>query len=152
MRRIEGAVHRELEALMASEGFPEVRAPQLAALAHIPRGSGIRMTELARLMQVTKGAATQLVSHLERLGYVERVQHPSDGRGVIVRPTPAADRGYELARARLAELEDAWRELVGSRRWATFSAVLEALADWQELRASRDATGQPAVQRRPDRP
>jgi DNA-binding MarR family transcriptional regulator len=132
MRRIDRAVHRELEALMAEEGFPEVRVAQLAALAHIPRGDGIRMTELAELMQVTKGAATQIVAHLERHGYVERIRDPLDGRGVIVRPTPAAERGYEVARARLADVESAWQRRVGNVRWATFRAVLDEIAAWQE--------------------
>jgi DNA-binding MarR family transcriptional regulator len=132
MRRIDRAVHRELETLMAEEGFPEVRVAQLAALAHIPRGDGIRMTELAELMQVTKGAATQIVAHLERHGYLERIRHPLDGRGVIVRPTPAAERGYEVARARLGEVEAAWRRRVGPARWETFRAVLDEIAAWQE--------------------
>ena len=133
MRRIDRAVHRELETLMTDHGFPEMRVAHLAALAHIPRGDGIRMSELAELMQVTKGAATQLVSHLERHGYLERVRHPSDGRGVIVRPTPAAERGYEVARERLADVEAAWRSRVGHARWETFRAVLHEIASWQEL-------------------
>lgn len=132
MRRLDRAVHRELETLLAAEGFPEVRVPHLAALAHIPRGDGIRMTELAERMQVTKGAATQLVTHLERHGYLQRIRHPSDGRGVIVRPTTAAERGYELARTRLADLETAWRRRVGTRRWDTFRTVLDEIADWQD--------------------
>src|ERR671933_2128969 len=84
MRRIDRAVHRELEALMAEQGFREVRVAHLAALAHIPRGDGIRMSELAELMQVTRGAATQIVSQLERYGYLARVRHPSHGRVVIL--------------------------------------------------------------------
>jgi DNA-binding MarR family transcriptional regulator len=132
MRRLDRAVHRELEALMAEHGFPEVRVAHLAALAHIPRGDGIRMSELAELMQVTKGAATQIVSHLERYGYLARVRHPSDGRGVIVRPTPAAERGYEVARERLADVEAAWRRRVGRARWEIFHAVLDEIACWQE--------------------
>jgi DNA-binding MarR family transcriptional regulator len=134
MRRLDRAVHRELETLLAHEGFPEVRVPHLAALAHIPRGDGIRMSELAERMQVTKGAATQLVAHLERHGYLQRIRHPSDGRGVIVRPTAAAERGYELARKRLTDLEAAWRRRVGTERWETFRAVLDEIAGWQELR------------------
>jgi DNA-binding MarR family transcriptional regulator len=90
------------------------------------------MTQLAELMQVTKGAATQIVAHLERHGYLERVRDTVDGRGVIVRPTPAAEQGYEAARARLTELEATWRRRVGSQRWNTFCAVLAEIADWQE--------------------
>jgi DNA-binding MarR family transcriptional regulator len=128
MRRIERAVHRDLEKVMAENGYPEVRAPHLAVFAHVPRGEGIRMRVLAERMQLTKGAVTQLVAHLEGLGLLERVPAPKDGRGVIVRPTRAAERGYEVGRGRIAELERSWAEQVGPRRWATFTAVLDEIA------------------------
>jgi DNA-binding MarR family transcriptional regulator len=95
----------------------------------------MRMGELADRMQLTPGAVSQLVAHLERLGLAERVPDPSDGRGVIVRPTRAANAGYEASRRRLAELEQEWRSLVGPRRWQTFRSVLDELAQWQERRA-----------------
>jgi regulator of RNase E activity RraA len=59
------------------------------------------------------------------------VRDPADGRGVVVVPTAAAERGYEVARKRLADLEDAWRERVGSSRWDTFRAVLDEIAEPQ---------------------
>jgi DNA-binding MarR family transcriptional regulator len=134
MRRIERAVHRELEDLMAQTGYPAVRVPHLNVFAHVPRGTGIRMGELAERMQLTKGAATQLVSYLEAHGFLERVPDPTDGRAVLVRPTGAANRGYELGRARLAELEASWEEQVGEERWWTFKTVLEEVARLQEAR------------------
>src|ERR687886_1924675 len=128
MRRIERAVHRALEDLMAQTGYSTVRVPHLNVFAHVPRGTGIRMSELAERVQLTKGAVTQLVSYLEAHGYLERVSDPADGRAVLVRPTEAANRGYELGRARLAELEASWEERVGEDRWRTFKTVLEEVA------------------------
>ena len=128
MRVIERAVHRNLETLMAEVGYPEVRAPHLAVFAIVPRGDGIRMSDLADRMQLTRGAVTQLVSYLEDHGLLERVPDPNDGRGVIVVPTAAAHEGYEAGRARIGELEDGWRARIGERRWATFRSVLEELA------------------------
>ncbi|HEY7282181.1 MAG TPA: MarR family transcriptional regulator [Actinomycetota bacterium] len=129
MRRVERAAHRELAELLASIGYPGVGAPQLLVFANVPRWDGIRMKDLADRMQLTQGAVTQLVAALERRGLVERVRDLDDGRGVIVRPTLASNRGYEASRDRLAEMEQRWRTLVGPRRWATFRAVLEELAD-----------------------
>ena len=134
MRRIERAVHRELEDLMAQSGYSTVRVPHLNVFAHVPRGAGIRMGELAERMQLTRGAVTQLVSYLEAHGFLERVPDPDDGRAVLVRPTGAANRGYELGRARLAELEASWEEQIGEDRWRTFKAVLEEVAWSQETR------------------
>jgi DNA-binding MarR family transcriptional regulator len=132
IRRIERAVHRDLEGLMADIGYAEVRAPHLAVFAIVPRGDGIRMSELAERMQLTRGAVTQLVSHLEEHGLLKRISDPRDGRGVIVKPTRAAHLGYEAGRRRIAELEDQWAEHVGARRWAIFKSVLEELAQWAE--------------------
>src|SRR5438552_4089394 len=83
---------------MSEAGYPGVRQPHVKVLAHVPRGGGIRMSALAQRMELTKGAVTQLVSYLEGLGLVERLPDPDDGRAVIVRPTAAAHRGYEVAR------------------------------------------------------
>lgn len=121
---------------MAASGRPEVRRAHIAALAHIPRGTGIRMSLLADRLGVTKGAATQLVAHLERCGYLERLPDPSDGRAVIVRPTQAADAGYELARQRLADLEEGWERHVGTPRWQVFKDVLEEIANLQDRAAA----------------
>lgn len=119
---------------MSRTGYPDVRVPHLNVFAHVPRGTGIRMSELAQRMQLTKGAVTQLVSYLEGHGYLERVPDPVDGRAVLVRPTEAANRGYELGRARLAEIEAGWEERVGKKCWRTFRAVLEEVARSQEER------------------
>lgn len=132
MRRVERAVHGDLEALLESIGYREVRAPHIRVFAHVPRGEGMRMSVLADRMQVTPGAASQLVGHLERLGLVRRQREAGDRRHVRVTPTPAAEAGYEASRARLAELEEEWAGLVGARRWRTFRTVLEELATWAD--------------------
>lgn len=140
MRRILRAVHRDLERVMDDAGYPDVRVPHINVFAHLGRGEGMRMSDLAEQMQLTPGAATQLISHLERLGLVERLPDPSDGRGVIVRPTPAANEGFEAARARLGELESEWERRVGPRRWRTFTEVLSEIVDLLEAEKQAGAT------------
>jgi DNA-binding MarR family transcriptional regulator len=132
MRRILRAVHRDLVEVTRLTGYPEVRIHHLDVFAHVPRDEGMRMSVLAERLQLTPGAVTQTVAQLERLGLVERVPDPADGRAVVVRPTPAAEGGYEAGRRRLAELEAEWEALVGARRWATFRAVLSEVADHLE--------------------
>lgn len=132
MRRVLRAVHRDLEGVMKRTGYPEVRVPHINVFAHLGRGEGMRMSDLAEQMQLTPGAATQLVAHLVRLGLVERLPDPRDGRGVIVRPTPAANEGFEAARARLAELESEWERRVGPRRWRTFTRVIWEMVELLE--------------------
>ena len=60
-------------------------------------------------------------------GLVQRYRDPDDGRAVLVRPTAAAELGYETARRCLADVEDAWAAQVGPHRWAVFIGVLREL-------------------------
>src|SRR3954468_12108239 len=83
MRALERAAHRDVVTELALAGYPGVRQPHVNLLAHVPRGEGIRMSALADRMELTKGAVTQLVTHLEGLGLVERRPDPDDGRAVI---------------------------------------------------------------------
>lgn len=133
MRRIQRAVHRKMMTTVAKEGYPQVRIQHLNVFALVPRDEGMRMSVLAERLQLTPGAVTQLVDQLVRLGLVERVPDPTDGRAVIARPTPAAEAGYEAGRRFLAEREEEWKSLVGPRRWATFRSVLEQIADHEEI-------------------
>jgi DNA-binding MarR family transcriptional regulator len=135
MRRIQNAVHRSMLDALAGAGYPPVRIQHLHVFAHVPRDQGMRMSELAERLQLTPGAVTQLVDQLQRLGLIERVPDPSDRRAVRVRPTAAAEAGYEAGRRLLAGREAEWERLVGSRRWATFRAVLSEIADHESGRA-----------------
>lgn len=139
MRRIENAVHRSMLEALAATGYPDLRIQHLHVFAHVPRDEGMRMSELAERLQLTPGAVTQLVDQLQRLGLIERAPDPADRRAVRVRPTAAAEAGYEAGRRLLAEREAEWEGLVGSRRWATFRAVLSEIADHESARV-RSAT------------
>jgi DNA-binding MarR family transcriptional regulator len=136
MRRIQNAVHRSMLGALAAAGYRDLRIQHLHVFAHVPRDEGLRMNELADRLQLTPGAVTQLVDQLERLGLVERIRDPDDGRAVRVLPTAAAEAGYEAGRRLLADREAAWEAHVGPRRWATFRAVLAEIAAYEHDRSS----------------
>ena len=131
MRSVERAVHREMlaVAVLVAGGYPRIRVPHIALLAHMTR-EGRRLTEVAELMQVTKSAASQLVSSLEAQGLVERVRDPTDGRATLIRATPAADRGFRLARNRLAAIEREWEGLIGESGLQALDSTLGRLEQW----------------------
>jgi DNA-binding MarR family transcriptional regulator len=114
-------------------GYPYVRMPHIALMAHMTV-EGLRITEFADLMQVTKSAASQLVTFLESRGLLERVPDPKDGRATLVRATPLADAGFRAARHRYAEIEDEWERLIGIRSLADLSATLGQLGSWRPRR------------------
>ena len=133
MRAIERAVHRDMYAALAAHGYPDVRIPHIAFLAHMTE-EGRRLSEFAALMQVTKPAVTQLVHDLERQGLVERVPDPTDGRATLIRATAAADEGFRVAHQRLAAVERAWRARIGRDGMAALVTALVALGRWSEER------------------
>ena len=49
---------------------------------------------LAEEVRLTTGAITGIVDHLEKAGYVERLENPTDRRSVIIRPL-ITHRGVE---------------------------------------------------------
>jgi hypothetical protein len=87
MRAIERAAHRAMLQAIQEAGYPYIGTPHIALMAHMTP-EGLRITEFADLMQVTKSAASQLVTWLERHGLVERVPDPADRRATLVRATP----------------------------------------------------------------
>lgn len=69
----------------------------LTALGHIFAQGGIAPKDLADQLGVTRGSATGIVDRLVAAGLVTRVAHPTDGRSVSVRLTPAGARARAYA-------------------------------------------------------
>jgi DNA-binding MarR family transcriptional regulator len=100
---------------LAERGHPHVRAPHGNVLQFLDAG-GTRVSELARRAQITKQSMAELVSHLERHGYVERVPDPADRRAKLVRATALGDEVYAIAREFVAELEHRLVRRLGAER------------------------------------
>jgi DNA-binding MarR family transcriptional regulator len=65
-----------------------ILTPSEAHTIHtIGTNDGILMSELAARLAVSKGAVTQMISRLEKKGFVFRESHPTDSRSIIVRLT-----------------------------------------------------------------
>jgi DNA-binding MarR family transcriptional regulator len=73
---------------------------QLSALATIEEYGPVRTSELAAREMVGAPFATRVVASLEELGYVDRVDDPSDGRACLIEVTTTGGR----------MLEDLWSE------------------------------------------
>lgn len=113
---------------LAEEGFDDVRAAHLPVFQHIRRG-GSRLSELARLAQMTPQSMGYLVDSLSRLGYVERRPDPDDARAVRVCLTERGWAEVAAARAAIDALEAEWTALLGEGR---YGALLETLTELTE--------------------
>jgi DNA-binding MarR family transcriptional regulator len=102
-----------------------LRPAHTSLFPHIDR-EGTRLTELARRLGVTKQAAGQLVTDLEALEVLERVDDPADGRAKLVRFT---DRGLKALQHGLSVLRTIEGELERRLGRARMRALHEALAE-----------------------
>jgi len=116
-------------------GYPHLTAANMQLFPHIPF-DGVRQTELARAMGVSKQAIGQLVGPMVAAGVLERVPDPSDRRAKLVR---FSDRGKDAlfqGMAVLMEVEQPLREALGDDRADQLLALLQDLDD--ALEASVD--------------
>jgi DNA-binding MarR family transcriptional regulator len=105
----------------AGGGGGRIRTAHTQLFPHISR-EGIRLTELADRIGVTKQAIGPLVDDLEREGIVERLDDPDDRRAKRIRWTRRGERAVLHGVSVLGELERELAREVGKAR-------LDALAD-----------------------
>ena len=110
----------------AERGHPEIRPPHGNVMQFLDDG-GTRVSVLAERAQITKQSMAELVAHLERLGYVERVADPSDRRAKLVRATPRGKQLYAIAREVVAEIEAEWTRRLGKAKMRQLRELLEEL-------------------------
>lgn len=103
-----------------------LRAAQLRLLDLVPP-QGARVTDLSQRLHVSKQGLGQLVAQLADRGYVEVSHDPADRRAKLIRLTRRGASLQSTARNIVAEVEDQWRDEVGSERYAIFRAVLHDL-------------------------
>src|SRR4051795_7553331 len=118
----------ELHRRIAQRGHKEIRAPHGRVFEFLD-DEGTQVSELSRRAQITKQSMAELVAHLERHGYVERVPDPRDRRARLVRATARGREVYGIAREIIAELEREWTARLGETKMRRLRSLLEELND-----------------------
>ncbi len=117
----------QVRTALSGEDWHGLRTSQFRLLSQVPRG-GLSVTELAQPLAMTKQACGQLVTELERQGYLTTEAGADDRRVRVVRRSPSGDRVVHALTLRFRRLERQWARAVGPERFAVFRAVLEELA------------------------
>ena len=111
---------------LAERGHPEVRPPHGDVMQYLD-DAGTQVSVLAQRAQITKQSMAELVLHLERHGYVERVPDPADRRAKLVRVTGRGEELYAIAREVVGELEAEWTRSLGKAKMRQLRGLLVEL-------------------------
>jgi DNA-binding MarR family transcriptional regulator len=132
---------RAIERARKASGVTTLRAAHTALLPHLDF-VGIRLTDLADRLGVSKQATFELVEELVAQGMVERRDDPADGRAKLIRFSKKGERALLDGLRILGDIE---RELEGALGRARFHALHDALLSLMPLLESPEANV-PAVE------
>jgi DNA-binding MarR family transcriptional regulator len=108
-------------------GFDGFHQVHLNVLRHIDLRQGTRIVDLAARAGVTKGAMGQLVEECARLGLVELVPDPADGRAKIVSYSKRGRAFMTVTRRSAKRIEADFSTLLGSEQYAMLRRALTEL-------------------------
>jgi DNA-binding MarR family transcriptional regulator len=107
-------------------GEMQVRTAHTAVLPHLDF-EGVRLTDLAERLDVSKQAAFQLVDEMEKLGLVERRDDPADGRAKLIRFSRRGESALLHGLGVLAEIERELERAIGKAKFGELHRALSAL-------------------------
>jgi DNA-binding MarR family transcriptional regulator len=107
-----------LDAVLAEVGprHPALRRAHVQ-LFRFDGVEGATTAELAAHAGMTKQSMHELISHLERAGYLTRSPDPADSRALRVRLTPAGRELERQVHAAVAGVLEAWEARLGRDRF-----------------------------------
>ncbi len=117
------AVQRHMLERLHQRGFDDFDAAYLNIFQY-PGPQGARPSELAARLRMTKQAVNYLLGELERLDYLERRPDPDDRRSKRVVLTRRGKAAIRVIRAGVAEMETAWAQQLGPKRFAQLRDLL----------------------------
>jgi DNA-binding MarR family transcriptional regulator len=117
------AVQRHMLERLHARGFDDLDAAHLTVFQY-PGPQGARPSELAARLRISKQALNYLLGQLERLGYLERRADPDDLRSKRVALTPRGTSVIRVIREAVADLERAWSNELGEKRFTQLRNLL----------------------------
>lgn len=121
-------VRDQLSAGVVAAGYDDLNAAHVG-LWRYPGLDGLRPSQLAERLGITKQSINDLLGHLEQHGYVVRMPDPADGRARVIRLTPKGRRLQQTIYAEAGAAEQRIAETLGRQRFAQLHSSLELLAE-----------------------
>ncbi len=117
------AVQRHMLERLHERGFDDLDAAHLNVFQY-PGPQGARPTELATRLRISKQALNYLLGELERLDYLERRPDPDDLRSKRVALTRRGIAAIRVIREAVGEVEAAWAQRLGPKRFSQLRGLL----------------------------
>ena len=119
-------VRAHLHDAIRANGFTDLQEAHFAVFSY-PVPDGVRPSDLARQLRMSRQATNYLVGQMERLGYLERRVGP-DGDRRLIYLTERGSRVADVIYASLRKLQTRWADEVGHDRFKAFVDVLKHLS------------------------
>ncbi len=87
----------------------------------------MRLTELAKILSISRQACNKTVNLIEKAGYIKRIDDPNDARAKLMVLTARGKRLREDGMEALANLDDQFVELLGHARIVDASSSLRTI-------------------------
>lgn len=126
----------ELFTKLAAAGFDDLRPVHRSIIRDI-LVEGLRPTELATRLGLSKQAVNDILRELETKGYISLEPDPADGRAKRIVVTDRGRRLTETAARLSRAVGSRWAARVGERRYEVFESVLRDIADPGETAEAR---------------
>ena len=116
-------VQRHMLERLHERGFDDFDAAYLTVFQY-PGPQGVRPSELAARLRISKQALNYLLGELERLDYLKRQPDPDDLRSKRVALTPRGTAAINVIREAVGEIETTWAQQLGPKRFAQLRKLL----------------------------
>jgi len=117
------AVQERMLERLRERGFDDFDRAYFAVFRY-PGPHGARPTDVAAQVGISKQALNYLLRELERLGYLEREPHPDDLRSKRIVLTQRGVAAVGVIRDAVTEMEAAWEQRLGPKRFALLRNML----------------------------
>ena len=117
------AVQQHMLARLHERGFDDFDRSYFAVFRY-PGPQGARPTDVATQVGISKQALNYLLRELERLSYLELEPHPDDLRSKRIVVTQRGVDAVGVIRDAVTEIEAAWAQRLGPKRFALLRTLL----------------------------
>ena len=121
-------VRDQMYAGVVAAGYDDLNAAHVG-LWRYPGLDGMRPSQLADEVGITKQSVNDLLGHLERHGYLLRAPDAADGRARVIRLTSKGRRLQQTIYAEAGAAQLRIAEILGPRRFAQLHSSLELLTE-----------------------